>query len=152
MKKFQIVLASFLLMMLLAAGCGQDESEQSVKNNETDTTNEEWKDMASELDNVTGTLTELKANIEDPENIEQIHATGKSLEEHWDTIEGQVEEQYPDDYTTIEESLYPLINETKKEQPDAEKISSLIDETNAKLTEFLKKAETPKRDENGIDN
>ncbi|OLN21768.1 hypothetical protein BTO30_12985 [Domibacillus antri] len=150
MKKFYYMTAAMTLTVLMAAGCGVDESEQPVRDNQTDPTEEEWRDMPNALDNVLGTLQELKANAETPDEGEKIQSTGKQLEEHWDVIESQIEEQYPDDYENIEKSLYPLINETKKAQPDREKIKSLIDDTTAKLTDFLEKAETPKRKENGI--
>ncbi|MGG3451149.1 hypothetical protein [Domibacillus aminovorans] len=145
MKKFYSVSASFALMVLIAAGCGTNESEQPVRDNQTDTIEEHARTMPNKLDNVVGTLKELKASIEDPDNVGEIQQAGKVLEEHWDLVEKEIEEQYPDDYENIEESLYPLIAEAKKDEPDVEKMKTLIDDTNGKLTEFLEKAEKPKR-------
>ncbi|OAH52550.1 MULTISPECIES: hypothetical protein [Bacillaceae] len=145
MKKFYSVSASFALMVLIAAGCGTDESEQPVRDNQTDTIEEHARTMPEKLDNVVGTLKELKASIEDPDNVREIQQAGTVLEEHWDLVEKEIEEQYPDDYENIEESLYPLIAEAKKDEPDVEKMKTLIDETNGKITEFLEKAEKPKR-------
>lgn len=145
MKKLSYVLTPIALTGLLAAGCGTDESEQPVRDNQTDAIEEHARDMPEKLDNVVGTLKELKANVETPDSAEEIQETAKVLEEHWDLVEKEVEEQYPDDYENIEESLYPLIAEAKKEEPDVEKMKTLIDETNGKLTEFLTKAEEPKK-------
>ncbi len=145
MKKFYSVSASFALMVLIAAGCGTNESEQPVRDNQTDTIEEHARTMPNKLDNVVGTLKELKASIEDPDNVGEIQQAGKVLEEHWDLVEKEIEEQYPDDYENIEKSLYPLIAEAKKDKPDVEKMKTLIDETNGKLTELLEKAEKPKR-------
>lgn len=145
MKKLSYVLAPIALTGLLAAGCGTDESEQPVRDNQTDTIEEHARTMPNKLDNVVGTLKELKASVEDPDNVGEIQKSGKVLEEHWDLVEKEIEEQYPDDYENIEESLYPLIAEAKKDEPDVDKMNTLIDETNGKLTEFTKKIEEPKK-------
>ncbi|OKL35689.1 hypothetical protein [Domibacillus mangrovi] len=145
MKKFYSVSASFALMVLIAAGCGTDESEQPVRDNQTDTIEEHARTMSNKLDNVIGTLKQLKANAEAPDSAGEIQETGKVLEEHWDLVEKEIEEQYPDDYKKIEDSLYPLITEAKKDKPDIEKMKTFIDEANGKITDLLKKAEKPKK-------
>lgn len=151
MKKPYYAAASFLLTGMLAAGCGTDESEQPVLDTETDTIEETARDMPSKIQNVQNTLVELNTHIDASESIEEIQTTGKSLEEHWDLAEAEIEEQYPEDYAAIEESLYPLIDETKKDSPDMEKMKPWVEDSNKKLTALLEKATEPKKEENEVE-
>lgn len=141
-KRYAIVFA-----VMLASGCGTDESEQPVLDTETDTIEEHARDLPAKIENVQNTLVALKA----AEGNEDIQQTGKSLEEHWDLAEAEIEEQYPEDYASIEESLYPLIAEAKKDSPDAAKLAPLIQESNEKLNVLLEKASKPKKKENEVE-
>jgi iron uptake system EfeUOB component EfeO/EfeM len=148
MKKRYSILAPIMLTGLLAAGCGaDDENEEPIKDDQPKSAEEQSRDVPLKVDDVVATVVELRSYAESADNSGQIQETGKSLEDNWDLVEGEIEEQYPDDYKNIEESLYPLIAEAKKDKPDPEKIKTLSDETNKKLTDFLEKAETPKKTE-----
>jgi iron uptake system EfeUOB component EfeO/EfeM len=151
MKKPYYFAASFLLTGMLAAGCGNDENEQPVLDTETDTIEENARDLPSKIQNVQSTLIELNTHIDSSEGSEDIQKTGKSLEEHWDLAEAEIEEQYPEDYAAIEESLYPLIDETKKDSPDTEKMKPLAEDSNDKLTSLLEKATEPKKEKNEVE-
>lgn len=151
MKKPYYTAASFLLTGMLAAGCGTDESEQPVLDTETDTIEETARDLPSKIQNVQNTLTKLQTHIDSSESSEDIQETGKSLEEHWDLAEAEIEEQYPEDYAAIEGSLYPLIDETKKDSPDTEKMKPWVEDSNEQLTALLEKASEPKKEENELE-
>lgn len=161
MRKFIYLLAVMTIMLLIAAGCGskKEEAAEPASTNtdepkEQVTTKEEEEeakekekekpaDLPSGLEEVSISLKELQGNVDTvPQNAEQLQTTGKKVEEKWDDIEEQVEENYPDDYKNIEDSLYPLIDETKKDKPDAEKMKPLIKETVEKST-LLKKRYHP---------
>lgn len=130
-KRYAMVFA-----VMLASGCGTDESEQPVLDTETDTIEEHARDLPAKIENVQNTLVALKA----AEGNEDLQQTGKSLEE-----------QYPEDYAAIEESLYPLIAEAKKDSPDAAKLAPLIQKSNEKLNVLLEKASEPKKKENEVE-
>ncbi|WP_226659079.1 hypothetical protein [Pseudalkalibacillus hwajinpoensis] len=164
-KKFPILLASCLLSGSLLAGC---ESNGSEDNNSTQTsnnssmeensgsenggTNEGMNDSSSDsgseetidldvgVDTALTNLDELKATLENSsDDIGAINEQTMTLEENWDKMEAQVEQEFPDEYKDIEESLYPLIDEGKKDEPDTGKMNELIDETVLKMTEFKEK-------------
>ncbi|HEY9578078.1 MAG TPA: hypothetical protein VIR64_10425 [Pseudobacillus sp.] len=158
MRKFSYLFAIMVLMLLIAAGCGSkkedaaepastntDEPKEQVtteKEEDAAEQKEEEKpaDLSSGLEEVSISLQELQGNVDTvPQNADQLQTTGKKVEEKWDAIEEQVEEKYPDDYKNIEDSLYPLIDETKKDKPDAEKMKPLITDTVEKINAFKEK-------------
>ncbi|WP_264737908.1 hypothetical protein [Cytobacillus firmus] len=132
---------SILVIVIMAAGCssnGENETQENSKANNSDG------QMADELlngsDEVMAVLDELQANLKNKaENSELIQKTGKDLEENWDEIEKKVEENFPEDYESIEESLYPLISESQKDQADSAKMKELVTETKEKLESFKEK-------------
>ncbi|WP_273852026.1 hypothetical protein [Guptibacillus spartinae] len=165
-KKFPILLASCLLSGSLIAGCGsngaEDNNSTQTSNNSSmeensaseseSTNNEGMNDSSSEsgseetidldvgVDTALTNLDELKATLENSsDDITAINEQTKSLEENWDKMEAQVEQEFPEEYKDIEESLYPLIDEGKKDEPDTGKMNELIDETVMKMTEFKEK-------------
>lgn len=149
MKKISYTFASFLLTGMLAAGCGTDENEQPILDNETDTIDENTRDFPNKVQNVQNVLTELANHVNSSEGPEKIQEAGGHVENHWNLVKAEVEEQYPEDYAAITESITPLIDETKKNSPDTEKLTSLLDETNEKLKALLEQALEPKKQEEG---
>ncbi|WP_141995096.1 hypothetical protein [Bacillus sp. B4EP4a] len=161
MKKFSCFLVVMIFMLLMTAGCSSNVNDEKANEEQTEitedgadseqpekqtveeatATSEDMPDfLSSGSEEVIISLLELKANIEtESENTEQIQTTGKDLEESWDSIEKQVEEQHPVDYKNIEESLYPLIDEIKKDQSDVEKIKQLTNDTTEKMKAFKEK-------------
>ncbi|MFB4164964.1 hypothetical protein ACE1TI_14315 [Alteribacillus sp. JSM 102045] len=163
MKKFLFSVTLSSALVLSACG-GAEEEEQNADQNDTgtdeteqteETTDEQEEteedasdekgseeDLTSGVEEVQSTLNSLSETAENSsDNPEDIQSEGKKLEESWDAIEKQVEEEYPDDYTNIEESLYPLIDEAKADEPDTDSIQDLTEETQDKLDEFLSKIE-----------
>ncbi|MGB8001602.1 MAG: hypothetical protein WCF60_16105 [Anaerobacillus sp.] len=165
-NKTPILLASCLILGSLLAGCGSNGAEDNTltSNNsadygmENDSTietstasegdpntengNKETIDLEVGIDTALTNLNELKKTIENGNEVEKINEQGMRLDSNWDKIEAQVEEKYPVDYKNIEESLYPLIDEAKKDEPDTEKLNELIKKTIMKMTEFKKKLPT----------
>ncbi|MET1178581.1 hypothetical protein ABG775_11575 [Peribacillus simplex] len=153
MKKFSCFLVVMIFMLLMTAGCSSNVNDEKANEEQTELTEQPEKQTVEEAtsedmpaflssgsEEVIISLLELKANIEtESENTEQIQTTGKDLEESWDSIEKQVEEQHPVDYKNIEESLYPLIAEIKKDQSDVEKIKQLTNDTTEKMRAFKEK-------------
>ncbi|WP_273833823.1 hypothetical protein [Guptibacillus sedimenti] len=163
-KKFPILLASCLISGSLLAGCGSNGAENNTGNqannssmeengaSENEGTNEgtnegmndsgdsgseEMTNLEAGVDTALSNLEELKTTVENSsDDVETINEQTMTLEENWDKMESQVEEEFPDAYKNIEESLYPLIDEGKKDEPDTDKMTELIDETMMKMTEF----------------
>ncbi|WP_347551495.1 hypothetical protein ABFG93_06085 [Pseudalkalibacillus hwajinpoensis] len=160
-KKFPILLAITMISASILAGCGTNGAEENateenaansgMENNSVtensageegagDTSTEgNVVNMDEGVDTVLTNLDELKSTLEESANVEKLNEQGMSLEANWDKIEAQIEEEYPEDYKNIEESLYPLIDEAKKDEPDTTKMNELIDETIMKITEFKEK-------------
>ena len=168
-KKLPILLASCLMAGMLLAGCGTNGAEENSNQTENNSSNEGMEnnsvteDSAGEegggntstdggteenksvnlnegIDTVLTHLEELKSTLESTsDDFGKINEQGMSIDSSWDEIESQIEENYADDYKTIEESLYPLIDESKKDEPDADKMNELLDETMKKMNEFKEK-------------
>ncbi len=164
-KKVSMLLASCLITGSLLAGCGSNTAEdnnsthtsdnsansgmendsatEATTNSEGDSSSDNGKEETINLDVGVDTaltnLDELKTTIENGDAVEKINEQGMNLETTWDKIEAQVEEEFPDEYKNIEESLYPLIDEAKKDDPDTEKMNELIDKTIMKMTKFKEK-------------
>ena len=163
-KKFPILLASCLISGSLLAGCGSNGAEDNTGNqannssmeensaSENEGTNAGMNDSSSDsgseetinldvgVDTALTNLDELKTTLENSsDDIDAINEQAMTLEENWDKMEAQVEQEFPDEYKDIEESLYPLIDEGKKDEPDTSKMNELIDETIMKMTEFKEK-------------
>ncbi|SDJ80231.1 hypothetical protein [Sediminibacillus albus] len=97
-------------------------------------------EIAAGVDTVLATLEDLNDTItSSPDDTAEINQLGKTLSEDWDVIEKQVEENFPDDYKNIEDSLYPLIAYAQKGQPDTKQIKQLIPQVKDKLTAFKEK-------------
>ncbi|WP_079528468.1 hypothetical protein [Halobacillus hunanensis] len=116
--------------------------EKSTESSEGNQSSGESKDMnlASEVDNVIKSVNQLNSSLKDSANdVKTINGHGKTLEENWDSIEKQVEEQFPDQYKKIEESLYPLIGEAKQEDPKIDKMKEWAQTTVDSLNELKQK-------------
>lgn len=102
--------------------------------------NNEEVTLTEGVDIVVATIEEMKGAIKlDPKNTGKLNQLGKKLDENWDLIEERVEETYPKDYKNIEDSLYPLIAESKKKAPSVSTLNKLITETTDKLIQFKEK-------------
>lgn len=102
------------------------------------------KDQASAItggiDKVLTSLQELKNTAEStPNDAKKVNEKGKALSESWEPIEKGIEKRNAEAYENIEKSLYPLIAESKKNQPDVNKVKQLVDETTEKLKQFNQK-------------
>ncbi|OZI10182.1 hypothetical protein CEW92_18425 [Bacillaceae bacterium SAS-127] len=137
MKKFNYVLA-IVVAMVMVAGCNFTNNTNSSK--EVMETSKKIPDLTNGIDKVQTSLEDLSTTLENSsDRTNKIQEAGEQLEENWDTIEKQVEEAFPEDYNHIEESLYPLIHEAKKAQPDVQKIKTLLADTKKKIKAFKEK-------------
>lgn len=120
-----------------------NENQESTENTETTGEGTEGEGESSELlpgvKDAKSAVEELTPAIEENSDTPEINQIGETIEKKWDKIEKQIEEQYPEDYENIEKSLYPLINESKAEEPDTEKLKQLAQETTKKLEAFIEK-------------
>ncbi|WP_408006391.1 hypothetical protein ACJROX_16995 [Pseudalkalibacillus sp. A8] len=143
MKRLQLL--NFILILGLFLGaCGSEENQEN-KNDPEQSQNESEsgqqddqesedrdpdEDLSSEIENFRGTVESMETTLDQSsDDVETLNENGKTIEEEWDMIEKKVEEQYPEHYEKVEESLYPLINEAQKEQPDVEKVDELTQAT-----------------------
>lgn len=134
----------YLLIPLFVVGIGLATAQTAqVEEGSNTPVVEEQKQKVSIPDGVNivmSTIDEIKGTVKiNPKNTKKLNELGEKLDKNWDLIEKKVEEQYPEDYKNIEESLYPLINEAKKSSPDTKKINTLIPETMDKLIQFKEK-------------
>ncbi|WP_347551493.1 hypothetical protein ABFG93_06080 [Pseudalkalibacillus hwajinpoensis] len=161
-RKTPILLAVCLSAGTLLAGCGnnaiqnngpQTTNDSAESNTTSENTPEEGSTNSSSSENtgdengninlevgIDTALTDLdalKSTVENSsDDVAKLNEQGKTLESHWDLIEPKMEEDYPDEYKEIEKTLYPLIDEAKKDDPDTAKMSEWIDQTIMTMTEF----------------
>jgi len=134
----------YLLIPLFVVGIGlftaQAAQVDEGDNNVVAEENNQEVTIPEGVDTVLARIEEVKGAVKiDPQNTSKLNQLGKKLDEDWDLIEKQVEKQYPKDYKNIEDSLYPLINEAKKQNPSTKKLNALIPETTDKLIQFKEK-------------
>ncbi|KGX89938.1 hypothetical protein [Pontibacillus marinus] len=134
----------YLIIPLFVVGIGLFTAQAAQVNegsgNVVAQENNEEVTLTEGVDIVAATIEEMKGAIKlDPKNTEKLNQLGKKLDENWDLIEERVEETYPKDYKNIEDSLYPLIAESKKKSPNVSTLNKLIPETTDKLIQFKEK-------------
>ncbi|WP_221565028.1 hypothetical protein [Alkalihalobacillus sp. TS-13] len=153
MKRIQLF--SFILVLGLFLGaCGSEENQEN--NNDSEQSQNESgekedkesedrepdKKLSSEVENFLGTVESMETTLDQSsEDIKTINENGKTIEEEWDLIEKTVEENHPEHYEKVEESLYPLINESQKDKPDVEKVKELTRSTIDSLKELQQNVE-----------
>ncbi|KWW21245.1 MULTISPECIES: hypothetical protein [Peribacillus] len=134
--------------MLLLSACNNtikpDEHNQEknpVTNERSDKSAAETQDaegietgVAEVVQSINALVTEGSAEA-DPEKIQEL---GKKVSSDWDSIEKQVEDDFPDWYERIEKNLYPLIGESGNPEKDTEKIEELSKAAIEDLQLFLK--------------
>lgn len=139
----RVITSGVVLGAILLSGCGNsaepDEAQQEkspvMNENPGETQNAEVikKGVGDVIQSIKGMETELSAEA-DPERIQEM---GKEMSSVWDSIEKQVEDEYPDWYERIEKNLYPLIGESGNPEKDLEKIKRLSEATKEDLQLFL---------------
>lgn len=140
----RIVIGALLFVGLLFASAYNisANSESEIRPiNEGQEENMKEMNLEEGLQVVIETVKKLKTAInKTTPDIKEVNRLGKSLNDNWDTIEKKVEEKYPEDYENIEESLYPLISNTiRQDEMDIKQIKKLTNDTQAKLLKFQKK-------------
>ncbi|MFC7784009.1 hypothetical protein ACFQWC_05850 [Rossellomorea sp. GCM10028870] len=155
MKKIN-VLSVILVSSFLFGGCGasddnqeadkmKDANEPKSETTSGDGASEQTaaEDLKSGVSDTLQAVEELNMSLTNASSdAKKVNEQGMMVEEKWDEIEKLVEEQYPEDYKNIEESLYPLIAEAKKDEPDTEPLKGLVQETKSKMMKFQEKLET----------
>ncbi|WP_249593843.1 hypothetical protein [Peribacillus frigoritolerans] len=147
MNGFRVITSGVVLGAILLSGCGNsaetDEAQQEkspVMNENPDSNTGETqnavvirKGVGDVIQSIKGLESELNAEA-DPERIQEM---GNEMSSVWDSIEKQVEDEYPDWYERIEKNLYPLIGESGNPEKDLEKIKRLSEATKEDLQLFL---------------
>ncbi|WP_431801006.1 hypothetical protein [Halobacillus andaensis] len=148
MKHFYAL--NFILVLgLMLGACGNPDSpedseepaddpteEESSEDNGENVDEDESNELEPGVETVLQSVEEVGASLEEDGDVSTINEQGEALEKDWDQIEEDVEEQYPDRYTETEESLYPLIDEAKKDEPDVEKMEEWVQSTSDSLNEL----------------
>ncbi|WP_270180945.1 hypothetical protein [Alkalihalobacillus sp. CinArs1] len=161
-KNTSLLLAIGLAAGTLLAGCGDNStgeedgntntSEESSMNDDAVTEDSSGQggagdsntagegsevDLQTGVDKVLFDLDSLSTVLEEsPDDVAKMNELGNQIDSHWDLFEEKLEKEYPDEYKDIESDLYPLIDETKKDEPDVEKVKELLDATKTKITSF----------------
>lgn len=144
---FRVMTSAVILGAMLLSGCNNssepDEAQQEkspVMNenpdaNTVDTQNAEV--IKKGVSDVIQSIKGLESEISTEADSEKIQEMGKEISSTWDSIEKQVEDEYPDWYERIEKNLYPLIGESGNPDKDLEKINRLSEATKVDLQLFL---------------
>ncbi|MFB4168408.1 hypothetical protein [Virgibacillus sp. JSM 102003] len=139
MKKFLLYIGIFSIIGLVLVGFNNTEQHSDMRGMH-ELSNKE--DILRGTNEVITTTKELKKITESEEyKTREINKLGEEIENKWDRIEKKVEREYPEDYTNIEKSLYPLITMAKKETPNKKQLQGLSNQTLEKLTNFKHKIE-----------
>ncbi|WP_342605300.1 hypothetical protein [Peribacillus sp. FSL E2-0159] len=144
---FRVITSGVVLGAILLSGCNNtaepDESQQEkspVMNENPDSNTGETQNaevIKKGVGDVIQSIKGLESEISTESDSEQIQEMGKEISSTWDSIEKQVEDEYPDWYERIEKNLYPLIGESGNPDKDLEKIKRLSEATKEDLQLFL---------------
>lgn len=137
MKKFLLFIGIVPITSLMLVGFNNAEQHSDVRGMHELSNKEDILRGTSEVITTTEELKELTES--DENNSTEINQLGEEIEKRWDRIEKKVEMDYPEDYTHIEESLYPLIAMANREIPNKKQLHDLSKETLEKLENFKKK-------------
>ncbi|MBT2615866.1 MULTISPECIES: hypothetical protein [unclassified Bacillus (in: firmicutes)] len=147
MNVFRVITSGVVLGAILLSGCGNsaepDEAQQEkspVMNENPDSNTGETQNVEvikKGVGDVIQSIKELESEINTDADSERIEEMGKEMSSVWDSIEKQVEDEYPDWYERIEKNLYPLIGESGNPKKDLEKIKRLSKATKDDLQLFL---------------
>ncbi|MFJ7365869.1 hypothetical protein ACIQWQ_17390 [Peribacillus frigoritolerans] len=144
---FRLITGGVVLGAILLSGCGNsaepDEAHQEkspVMNENPDSNTGETQNaevIKKGVGDVIQSIKGLESEINTEADSERIEVMGKEMSSVWDSIEKQVEDEYPDWYERIEKNLYPLIGESGNPKKDLEKIKRLSEATKEDLQLFL---------------
>ncbi|MGZ9817176.1 hypothetical protein ACXM0N_14875 [Peribacillus simplex] len=144
---FRVITSGVVLGAILLSGCNNtaepDEAQQEkspVMNENPDSNTGETQNaevIKKGVGDVIQSIKGLESEISTESDSEQIQEMGKEISSTWDSIEKQVEDEYPDWYERIEKNLYPLIGESGNPDKDLEKIKRLSEATKEDLQLFL---------------
>ncbi|MFF2583236.1 hypothetical protein [Peribacillus sp. NPDC058075] len=143
---FRVMTSGVILGAMLLSGCSNssepDEAQQEnspVMNENPDANTSETQFIKKGVGDVIRSIKELDSEISMEAESEKIQELGKEVSTTWDSIEKQVEDEYPDWYERIEKNLYPLIGESGNADKDLEKMKRLSEATKEDLQLFLEK-------------
>ncbi|MFE4132723.1 hypothetical protein [Peribacillus sp. YIM B13482] len=144
---FRVITSGVVLGAILLSGCNNssepDEAQQEnspVMNENPDSNTGETQNagvIKKGVDDVIQSIKGLESEISTEADSVKIQEMGKEISSTWDSIEKQVEDEYPDWYERIEKNLYPLIGESGNPDKDLEKIKRLSEATKEDLQLFL---------------
>lgn len=144
---FRVITSGIVLGAILLSGCNNsaepDEAQQEkspVMNENPDANTGETQNagvIKKGVGDVIQSIKGLESEISTKADSEKIQEMGKEVSSTWDSIEKQVEDEYPDWYERIEKNLYPLIGESGNSDKDLEKIKRLSEATKEDLQLFL---------------
>ncbi|WP_318683693.1 hypothetical protein [Peribacillus simplex] len=144
---FRVITSGVVLGAILMSGCNNssepDEAQQEnspVMNENPDSNTGETQNaevIKKGVDDVIQSIKGLESEISTEADSGKIQEMGKEISSTWDSIEKEVEDEYPDWYERIEKNLYPLIGESGNPDKDLEKIKRLSEATKEDLQLFL---------------
>ncbi|MGP4105891.1 hypothetical protein [Virgibacillus sp. L01] len=139
MKKFLLYIGVISIIGFVLVGFNNAEQQSDMRGMHEPSNKEDILRGTNEVITTTKELKKITASEE--ENTSEINKLGEEIENRWDRIEKKVEKEYPEDYTNIEKSLYPLIAMAKKETSNKKQLQDLSNQTLEKLTNFKHKIE-----------
>ncbi|MDV7765643.1 hypothetical protein N9I19_13820 [Peribacillus sp. CSMR9] len=147
MNGFRVITSGVVLGAILLSGCNNSSEPDVAQQENSPVMNENPDSNTGEtqnaevikkgFDDVIQSIKGLESEISTEADSGKIQEMGKEISSTWDSIEKQVENEYPDWYERIEKNLYPLIGESGNPDKDLEKIKRLSEATKEDLQLFL---------------
>ncbi|MFF2455556.1 MULTISPECIES: hypothetical protein [Peribacillus] len=146
---FRVMTSGVILGAMLLSGCNNSSEPDEAQQEKSPVLNENPDANTGETQNaevikkgvgdVIQSIKGLESEISTEADSGKIQEMGKEISSTWDSIEKQVEDEYPDWYERIEKNLYPLIGESGNADKDLEKMKRLSEATKEDLQLFLEK-------------
>ncbi|MFJ7307695.1 hypothetical protein [Peribacillus frigoritolerans] len=145
---FRVITSGVVLGAILLSGCSNSAKPDEAQQEKSPVMNENPNSNTGEIQNaelikkgvgdVIQSIKGLESELSTEADSEKIQELGKEISSNWDSIEKQVEDEYPDWYERIEKNLYPLIGESGNPDKDLENMKRLSEATKKDLQLFLK--------------
>lgn len=118
MNGFRLITSGVVLGAILLSGCSNSAEPDEAQQEKSLVMNENPDSNTGEIQNaelikkgvgdVIQSIKGLESELSTEADSEKIQERGKEISSVWDSIEKQVEDEYPDWYERIEKNLYPF--------------------------------------------
>ncbi|MDL4843077.1 hypothetical protein [Aquibacillus rhizosphaerae] len=129
---FMLLLPLIVFSGILVGFTTTQEDHDAFKNNNGE-------NIVNKIETIQNSVEELsKTLVNNKNNFQKINRIGSEIANEWDVIDTTIEDQYPDEFTKLHRSLFPIITLATEATPYTHKLKKLIGPAQQSLERFQK--------------